>query len=100
MASISLMNTPKTPPQREPDSGPWWRHPLMWMVIGVPAVVVVAGIVTAWIALHDADPVVEPDYYRKGIEINRTLEEQRALVPARQCRNHATTPTVDMPIKP
>lgn len=70
----------------------------MWMVLGGPAVVVVAAIATAWIALSDPDPVIEPDYYRKGVEINRTLEEQRALAPAQQGRNHATTPSVDMPL--
>lgn len=82
----------------EPDSGPWWRHPLMWMVVGGPAVVVVAAMATAWIAVSAPDPVVEPDYYRKGIEINRTLESQRALTPAQQGRNHANTPTADLPL--
>lgn len=80
------------------DSGPWWRHPLMWLVVGGPALVVVAGIVTAWIALSAPDPVVEPDYYRKGLEINRTLEQQRALAPAQQGRNHAVTPADDLPL--
>ena len=84
----------------EPDSGPWWRHPLMWLVVGGPALVVVAGLATAWIAWSDPDPIVEPDYYRKGMEINRTLEVQRALTPAQQGRNHAATPTPDLPLKP
>ncbi|RYF80649.1 MAG: nitrogen fixation protein FixH [Comamonadaceae bacterium] len=84
----------------EADSGPWWRHSLMWMVVGGPAVVVVAAIATAWIAMRAPDPIVEPDYYRKGIQINRTLEAQRALAPAQQGRNHANTPSADMPLKP
>ena len=25
-----------------PDSGPWWKYPLVWMVISGPACVVVA----------------------------------------------------------
>ena len=98
---MSIQNSSPIPPlaqrPREPGSGPWWRHPLMWLVVGGPAVVVVAAIATAWIAMSDPDPVVEPDYYRKGIEINRTLESQRALTPAQQGRNHANTPTADMP---
>ena len=28
------------------DSPPWWRLPIVWMVIGGPAVVVVAGFAT------------------------------------------------------
>nr|WP_295524768.1 FixH family protein [uncultured Pseudacidovorax sp.] len=84
-------------PRVEPSSGPWWRHPLMWMVVGGPAAVVVAGLATLWLAVHSPDPVIEADYYRRGIEINRTLEAQRALTPAQQARNHVTTPTRNLP---
>lgn len=102
MPPVSTVNT--TPAvarerQAEPDSGPWWRYPMMWMVVGGPAVVVVAAIATGWIAMSDPDPVIDADYYRNGVQINRTLEAQRALAPAQQGRNHATTPTADMPLK-
>jgi hypothetical protein len=72
-------------------STPWWRHGLVWLVISGPAVVVVAGFVTLWIAMRSPDPVVTPDYYRRGIEINRTLAH-KAQLPALQGRNHAATP--------
>lgn len=88
-------------PAPEADSGPWWRHLLMWMVVGGPAVVVLAGIATAWIAMRAPDPVVEPGSDRKGAEINRTRQSQRvprALAPAQQGRNHANTPTADLPL--
>jgi uncharacterized protein len=48
-----------TPQKPEADAGtPWYRYPMVWLVIGGPAVVVVAGIVTAVIAYRGADPVV------------------------------------------
>jgi hypothetical protein len=47
--------------------------------------------VTAVIAVRGADPVVEADYYRRGIEINKTLAD-KARLPATQARNHAATP--------
>ena len=54
---------------------------------------VVAGIATVWIAVRTPDPVVAEDYYRRGMEINKTLAAQRkALLPALQGRNHAATP--------
>jgi len=82
------------PPQQTPDSGPWWRHGLMWLVLGGPAVVVVAGIATTLIAISRPDPVVAEDYYRRGMEINKTLRAQdKALLPAAQGRNHAATPS-------
>jgi hypothetical protein len=44
--------------------------------------------------------VVAEDYYRRGVEINKALAEQRAkaLLPALQGRNHAATPP--LPPKP
>jgi hypothetical protein len=75
------------------NGAPWWKHGLVWMVIAGPAIVVVAGIATLVIAVRTADPVVEADYYRRGIEINKTLAARdKAHLPALQGRNHAATP--------
>ncbi|WP_294768762.1 FixH family protein [uncultured Rhodoferax sp.] len=76
-----------------PAPQPWWRFGHVWLVLSGPAVVVVAGFVTLYIALSGADPVVDENYYQKGLEINRTLGAQAAesLAPAMQARNHAAT---------
>ena len=80
------------------DNGkPWWRFPLVWMVISGPALVVVAGFITLWIAITIPDPVVSADYYRQGIEINRTLVDKK-LMPAVAGRNHAATPGIDLAV--
>jgi len=66
--------------------------------VGGPAIVVVAGFVTLWLAIRTPDPVVANDYYRRGVEINKTLENPDAsLVPALKGRNHAATPAQDKP---
>ncbi len=49
-----------------------------------------------WLALRTPDPVVDEDYYRKGVEINRTLADKK-LMPAVAGRNHAATPSADVP---
>lgn len=74
---------------------PWWKFGHVWMVLAGPAVVVVAGFVTLYIAVRTPDPVVT-DYYRKGAEINKTPEAAGAagLTPAMQARNHAATGVV------
>jgi uncharacterized protein len=59
-----------------PNARPWWREPMMWLVIGGPFTVVVASVVTAGIAWHGADPVIQADTTRP---------------PAVQARNHAAT---------
>ena len=70
---------------------PWWKFPLVWMVFGLPAIVVVASFITLYLALTRPDAVLAEDYYRQGIEINKTLAD-RNLVPALTGRNHAATP--------
>lgn len=77
---------------------PWWKFGFVWLVISGPAVVVVAGFVTLWLAVANPETLVAQDYYRKGVEINKTLaaERARALTPANQGRNHAATPDKDL----
>lgn len=74
------------------DTKAWWRYGHVWLIISGPLVVIVAGVVTAYIALKSPDPVLAEDYYKRGIEINKTLEKQQGLAPALQARNHAATP--------
>lgn len=75
----------------------WWRHPLVWMVIAGPALVVAAGIATVGLAVNAPDPLVAADYYRRGVEINRVLADKK-LMPAMAGRNHATTPESAVPV--
>ena len=55
---------------------PAWREPLVWLVVGIPAATVVAGVVTWWIAAQRADSNVADDYYKRGLAINRSLERE------------------------
>lgn len=73
-------------------SPPWWQHGHVWLLISGPAAVVVAALLTAWIAVAGQDPVIDEDYYQRGIQINKQLARERALLPAVQGRNHAATP--------
>lgn len=81
------------------QSPSWWQFGHVWLLIAGPAAVIVAGIATVYLALTRPDPVVSEDYYRQGIEINKTLEAggAAALAPAVQARNHAATGAVPPP---
>ncbi len=84
------MNT-STPDQ----AAPWWKFGHVWLIISGPAIVVVAAFITLYIAVTRPDPVVADDYYRQGMEINKTLSEPaNSLAPAMQARNHAATGVV------
>lgn len=47
---------------------------MVWMVIGIPLTSVIMGVVMITLAFHDRDGLVVDDYYKEGLEINRTLE--------------------------
>ncbi|HMM87325.1 MAG: nitrogen fixation protein FixH [Gammaproteobacteria bacterium] len=68
-----------------PKPTPWWRVGMVWLVIGGPLTVVVAGIVTAVIAVRGADPVLDTSARRASMAPTATS-------PAVQARNHAATP--------
>ena len=60
-------------------SRPWYREPWPWILMSGPAIVVVAGAFTAFLAVAGADPLVADDYYKQGLAINRVIaKEERA----------------------
>ena len=74
----------------------WWQNGYAWLAFGGPAVVVVASFVTGYIAIKERDPLLDSNYYQKGLDINKTLEaktvsEKNSLEPAMLARNHAAT---------
>lgn len=58
----------------------WWRVPMVWMVIGGPAVVVVASFITLALAILNPDPVLKLERATNASDM-----------PAVQGRNHAAT---------
>ena len=60
------------------ESKPWYREPWPWILMSGPAVVVVAGAVTMWIAFASADGVVVGDYYKRGLAMNQDLQREQA----------------------
>jgi len=57
---------------------PWYREPWPWILMAGPATVVVAGLVTAWLAVRSDDGLVIDDYYKQGLAINQTLSRSDA----------------------
>lgn len=80
MTPNSPARSPLNAPSRE-DPLPWWRYPMVWLVIGGPAVVVVASLITAVLAVNGADRPL----------IGAASGEPQSNTPAAQARNHAAT---------
>ena len=87
------MTTPSQHPQR-----PWWSFGHVWLLIAGPAIVVVAGFFTYYLAASRPDPVLStqvPAKAGQGGDISQA--------PAVQARNHAATgslPAADSNKKP
>ncbi|WP_263571888.1 hypothetical protein [Roseateles oligotrophus] len=62
---------------------PWWREPVMWLVVGGPSLVVVASFATLGLALSYPDPVLQ--------EQAAGNSSAKSMQPAKEARNHAAT---------
>lgn len=45
----------------------WWKEPMVWLVAGLPASAVVAGITTVMIAFDNQDSMVKTDIRKEGL---------------------------------
>ncbi|MCK6427362.1 MAG: hypothetical protein L6Q75_20085 [Burkholderiaceae bacterium] len=75
------------PTPATPAAEPWWRVKMLWLVIGGPLAVVIAGFVTLGLALKNPDPVLE----RPPVSAGPEGTTDAAHTPAMQARNHAAT---------
>ncbi len=75
-----------SPPPSPPQVAPWWRVGMVWLVLGGPAVVVVASIATAVVAYRGADEVLVQTPSARDAPV-----QPHADTPAVTARNHAAT---------
>ena len=72
------------PSQNNPSSAtekkPWYRQPLVWLVIAFPAIAVVGGISLLILSINIDTGVVVDDYYKKGKEINMVLTRDKKAI--------------------
>lgn len=67
----------------------WYREPWPWLLMSGPALVVVAGFITLWLAVQSDDGLVAGDYYKRGLAINQVLSRE-AEARARRLRGEVT----------
>lgn len=78
--------------EQKPDqaSQPWWKFGHVWLVLSGPAIVVVAGFYTAYLAVSGSDKVYS-DSQRTEVISGQNPDARLAVTPAIQGRNHAAT---------
>lgn len=52
----------------------WYREPMVWMIIMIPFSAVIMGAILLTLAISSYDGLVSDDYYKKGLQINRSME--------------------------
>lgn len=55
------------------DTRSWYQEPWPWLLMSGPAIVVVAGFFTLYLAVSGQDGLVVDDYYKQGKTINQSL---------------------------
>ncbi|HEY5798877.1 MAG TPA: FixH family protein [Burkholderiaceae bacterium] len=59
-------------------AGRWYAHRWPWILMLGPALVLIAGFYTGYLAYTHPDALVAGDYYKKGKAINQDLRRERA----------------------
>lgn len=77
------------------EATPWWRVPMVWVVLSGPLSVVLASLATAVVAWKHIDPVVagaRPAHAQAADEVEVPSNPKDSMAPAMKARNHAATP--------
>ncbi len=69
---------PVVPPlNAQMPEGVWYKQRWPWLLMLGPAIVIVAGVVTTYLAFTSVDALVVDDYYKEGKAINQDLRRDR-----------------------
>jgi hypothetical protein len=60
------------------DNQAWYKEPWPWILMAGPGIVIIAGFVTAWLAVTSNDGLVTDDYYKQGLTVNQRLQRDNA----------------------
>lgn len=58
-------------------SQPWYKEPWPWIIMAGPVAVIIAGVITIWLAMASFDGMVEDDYYKQGLAVNQRIQRDR-----------------------
>jgi len=56
-------------------SRPWFKQPWLWFVLSIPITSVILSSIMVTVAIVGRDTLVSDNYYKDGMAINQTLEQ-------------------------
>ncbi len=77
--------------QQKVSTQPWWKFGYVWLIIAGPALVIVAGFITLYLAITSPNEMVTDE------RLNASSSNSSSMAPAVQGRNHAATGVVPAP---
>lgn len=72
---------PSTAPSASDTPG-WWTFGHVWLVLAGPLLVVLASLITMYIAYTRVDPMVDENYYQKGLALSPAVQSRDRTDPA------------------
>jgi hypothetical protein len=51
------------------ENRPWWKEPMVWLVVGLPIIAVIASFASYYFAARDPDSLVKSDYRTEGFAV-------------------------------
>lgn len=55
----------------------WYKEPWPWILMAGPGLVIVAGVITVWLAVISNDGLVTDDYYKQGLAVNQRMHRDQ-----------------------
>ena len=77
------------------DTQPWYKEPWPWILMAGPAIVVVAGFTTFYLAQKNAADLVSDDYYKDGKHIDIELKRDEAAIERKISSQVLISPSLD-----
>ena len=62
------------------ENKPWYKYRWPWFLMAGPAIAVIAGFITLWLAISSYDGLVTDDYYKQGLTVNEVLHRDHLAV--------------------
>ncbi len=59
------------------ENQPWYKERWPWFLMAGPAIVIVAGFITLWLAVESNDGLVTDDYYKQGLAVNQRMHRDQ-----------------------
>lgn len=63
--------------EHDEASKPWYRQRWLWFVLSIPIASVILSSIMVTVAVKGKDSLVKDNYYKDGMEINQTIEQDQ-----------------------